>query len=79
MSLWITEILTTYQELLSLRTHLDDNQNYMYIGFNNRVSRSQDKIDIILTSDLPREDTIRRLGYLKNITYYNKRYLIPEI
>lgn len=75
----IESLMTRYHDLLHLWINVDDNNQYLYIGFTSRSTRNQDKIDTLLTTEIPLEDSIRRLGYLKNITYYNKRYFIPQL
>jgi hypothetical protein len=77
VALMIHDILDSYKEILSLRVLLDDNQDYMYIWFNNRSTWIEHQ-DLTLISDaLSDEDVIRFMGYLKHMTYYNKRFLIP--
>lgn len=73
----IKETLHTYKDILALRVLLDDNQDYMYIGFNNRSTWTEDKDMFLLSESLTDEDIIWFIWYLKHITYYNKRFLIP--
>jgi hypothetical protein len=73
----IKETLHTYKDILALRVLLDDNQDYMYIGFNNRSTWTEDKDIFLLSESLNDEDIIWFIWYLKHITYYNKRFLIP--
>ena len=74
----IVKLLDAHQELLSLRTLLDDNQDYMYIGFNNWTSRIKQHNNGEALKNLSNEDEIWFLGYLKHMTYYNRRFLIPQ-
>lgn len=74
----ITQLLTTYRDILSLWTLLDDNQDYMYIWFNNRTSWIKQQNINDLSNSLTSEDEIWLLGYLKHISYYNRRFLIPQ-
>lgn len=76
---WMDSLLHYYNNLFHLWINLDDNQWYLSIWSNNWINRSQNNIDTIIHEELAREDSIRRMWYLKNITYYNKRYLIPEL
>lgn len=73
----IYHMLDRHVDILDIRILLDDNQDYMYIGFNNRVSLPHSTININ-EDDISQEDTIRLLGYLKHITYYNRRMLMPH-
>ena len=73
----IQHLLEQYSELLTLRTLLDDNQDYMYIWFNNWNTRLENNDLTAITDILSDEDQIRFIWYLKNISYYNKRFLIP--
>lgn len=73
----ITNLVETYSEILTLRTLLDDNQDYMYIGFNNWNTWLENNDLADITDLLGDEDIIRFTWYLKHITYYNKRFLIP--
>lgn len=74
----IRDILADYKDILVLRTLLDDNQDYMYIWFNNRNTRIEQRDVSNFQESLTDEDTIWFLWYLKHITYYNKRFLIPQ-
>lgn len=74
----IINLVDQYSEILMLWTLLDDNQDYMYIGFNNRNTWSENHDLSDITSQLTDEDKIRFMGYLKHISYYNKRFLIPN-
>lgn len=73
----IKHLVDQYSEVLTLRTLLDDNQDYMYIGFNNWNSWLENHDLNTLNESITDEDTIRFMGYLKHISYYNKRFLIP--
>ena len=77
LSQLIKDMLNIYKEILSLRVLLDDNQDYMYIWFNNRSTRTEEKDLSSLSELLSDEDIIRFIWYLKHITYYNRRFLIP--
>lgn len=78
-SSWIIETYNRYSEILSFWTHLDDNHDYCYIWLNNRIGWIAEKNTFVQYNSIPDEDIIRLLWYLKTISYYNKRYLIPEI
>jgi hypothetical protein len=55
----IKEIIQDYKEILVLRILLDDNQDYMYIGFNNRSTWTEDKDIFLFSESLTDEDIIR--------------------
>ncbi len=74
----IKKIILDYKDILVLWTLLDDNQDYMYIWFNNRNIWIENKDIASLADSLSDEDIIWFLGYLKHISYYNKRFLIPN-
>ena len=71
-------ILQQYHEILKLWIELDDNKDYLRIWVENWISvvggRSLEDIKKRITM----EDVIWFTGYVKNITYYNKRLLIPQ-
>lgn len=74
----IENIWQEYREMLDLWILLDDNQDYMYIGFNNWTiwleQHGATRQSLTLLTD---EDCLWLRGYYKHITYYNKRFLIP--
>lgn len=56
----------------------DDNPTFFSLGYKNWVKYTHSKpIDQIVT-DLTWEDVIWFKWFLKNITFYNKRYLMPQ-
>lgn len=78
MSEMIDALTIKYEPLLTNRVHLDDNEEYLWFWFQNRKSYCEWKEDTKIFGDLVGEDIIRFRGYLKTITYYNKRYFIPR-
>lgn len=70
----LVTLLQRYEDILSLWTLLDDNQDYMYIGFNNRNHRCEQHKHHTISD----ENLVWFMSYLKHITYYNKRFLIPN-
>jgi len=72
----IQNIYNEFQELLELRISLDDNIPFYQIAMNNRKEFIKWKEDIYRW--VTGEDVLRFRWFLKNITYYNKRYLIPK-
>lgn len=83
-SLIVDQIITclhqlyyVYSPLIEWWTKIDDNQYFIDVGvdcwsiFINKNNDHNRSISI--------EDALRFRGYLKHITYYNKRYVIPKI
>ncbi len=74
----ISETLTHYTEILSLWILFDDNQDYMYIGFNSWNSWIEHHHITDIITKLSDEDIVWFRWFLKHISYYNKRFLIPN-
>ena len=72
------ELAQKRKPLRELRIGLDDNESYFQIGYENRKHFIQQKTDEDIMSGIAGEDIIRLRGYLKNIRYYNIRFLIPQ-
>ncbi len=73
---WST--LEEYKEILDLLLKLDDNKTFLEMGFNNwKIFLNEVKWDDI-HSYIRWEDIIWFKDYLRAITYYNKRYFIPN-
>lgn len=68
-----------YTPLLEQWINIDDNDQYLYIGLSNRMTRSEGKDKQEIISKLNGDDIVWFGGYLKNISYYNRRYIIPPI
>lgn len=71
----IKEISKEFSELLGHWIEMDDNKDFFTIGRNNRKVFAK---NVNNTQYFSGEDVIRFKGYIKNITYYNKRFLIPK-
>lgn len=67
-----------YADILKKRISIDDNTKYLSIGLGNRMSFIEGKEIAQILTEVMWEDVIRCRWYLKTITYYNKRYLIPK-
>lgn len=65
-----------FQEILELWIELDDNKNFFKIASNNWSGFIKWKEEIY--KSVSWEDVLWFKWFLKNITYYNKRYLIPK-
>lgn len=72
----IKKIELTFSELLNLWNELDDNKSFFKIALNNWNEFIKWKTDIY--KSVSGEDILWFKWFLKNITYYNKRFLIPK-
>ena len=72
----IKKILFEFSEILKLWISLDDNKAFFQIALSNRKEFIKWKEDIYRS--VSGEDVLWFKWFLKNITYYNKRYLIPK-
>ncbi len=73
----VEKITKEFKDFLSDRVYFDDNSVFLHLGFRNRQKFVQEKSDDTIINDIAGEDIIRFRGYLKNITFYNKRYIHP--
>lgn len=69
-------MLSEFHDILDLRISLDDNWAYFNVALSNRKEFIKWKEDIY--KSVSGEDVLWFKWFLKNITYYNKRYLIPK-
>jgi hypothetical protein len=88
--LWITEnsmeetmeilnlLEEKYNKILSQWVYMDDNKVYLKLWLSNWKFFIEWKTKKRLSTNISGEDSIWFRWYLKNITYYNKRYLIPQ-
>ncbi len=78
----ITDIITTLQadfnEIIKHRIEIDDNKDYLKIGYDNRITFTKNKDIEETKKKIINEDVIRFKWFLKNISYYNKRFLMPQ-
>ncbi len=71
----LRKIQKKYDDIFTLRIKLDENTEYLHLVLSGRVYESASiKKD---ANKLFIEDRNRFYTTLKNITYYNKRYLFP--
>jgi len=78
----ITDIITTLQadfnEIIKHWIEIDDNKDYLKIGYDNRTFFSGKKSLEETRKKIISEDIIWFKWFLKNISYYNKRFLMPQ-
>lgn len=74
----IKELYITYYDLIEQRTALDDNQKYMQLAVTNRNKFTKWLEKTQIKNNLIGEDIMRLRWFLKNISYYNKRFVIPQ-
>jgi len=78
----IIDIINTLQadfnEIIKHWIEIDDNKDYLKIGYDNRTSFSRNKSLEETKKKIISEDIIWFKWYLKNISYYNKRFLMPQ-
>lgn len=72
---WLECILKKYYEVFEKRILLDENIEYITIWFHNRIWYVDWKSSEKIMWWVMWEDVIWLRWYLKNITYYNKRYI----
>jgi predicted ATPase len=74
----IKELYVNYYNLIEQRTALDDNQKYMQLAVTNRNKFTKWLEKTQIKNNLIGEDIMRLRWFLKNISYYNKRFVIPQ-
>lgn len=78
----ITEALDAVHEkfadILNKWINIDDNKGYFKIWMQDWLAFIQEKSDNRVFLDVGWEDVIWFRWFLKNITFYNKRYIIPK-
>ena len=74
----IKNLLINYNELLSKRIALDDNQKVLSIAIENRNIFSREKTVGSIKNIIIGEDIMRLRWFIKTVTYYNKRYIMPK-
>jgi len=75
----IIELLQTdMHHMLKHWIQIDDNKEYLKIGYNNWIQYIEKKTLETIKKQIISEDIIRFKGFLKNISYYNKRFLMPQ-
>ncbi len=74
----IEHMAIRYHPLLTQWISLDDNKGFFNVGANNRLRYSEQYNEEQLSIESAGEDIVRLRWYLKAISYYNKRYLLPK-
>jgi len=72
----IKELEKKFEWIMKLWIEIDDNTKFFKIWLNNRQGFIKWKEDIY--KSISGEDVLWFKWFLKNITYYNKRYLMPK-
>lgn len=72
-----TSILHDFSGIFELILPLDDNMWYVKIAYDNWQSYCKNKSEDTIFSWLAGEDIIWFRGFLKTVTYYNRRYILP--
>lgn len=73
----IYDIYTRYKEALETWIDIDDNKYFLDVGADCWIIYVSKEKDIF--APLKWEDMLRFRWFLKNVSYYNKRYIIPKI
>ncbi len=74
----IDHLLDSFKDLLKSWIVLDENQEFFALWHSNRTTFIQDKNNKQLLEEIKWEDIVRFRWFLKNISYYNKRYVMPS-
>jgi len=74
----LLELLESYSDVLSHWVSLDDNLQFMSMVFENWQNFVEKKNSVAFWEAISGEDVIWFRWFLKNLTYYNKRFLIPK-
>lgn len=74
----IKEIFEEHKAIIKEFSYIDDNKDFLRMGEENRERFTKQKTEDEIEKQLVGEDYIRFKWYLKNITYYNKRFFIPK-
>ncbi len=74
----IDELSKEFKWFIDIITSTDDNPEFLKIWVESRSSFIIHKEDENIIRELSGEDVLRFFGFLKDITYYNKRFLLPN-
>jgi len=74
----LEEIELDMKVFLDIIVTMDDNEDFIRIGIDSRKEFINGKKDEDIEKEFSGEDILRIGGYFKNITYYNKRFLLPN-
>lgn len=74
----IQTLLKTFSTILLKRISIDDNKEVFILLWDNRTKFIENKKTEEIVKSISWEDIIRFKWFLKNINYYNKRFIIPN-
>jgi len=74
----IAHVMHSYKDLLQKWISLDENKEFFEVGKTNWIDFIQEKNMRELLQEIKWEDIVRFRWFLKNISYYNKRYVVPQ-
>ncbi len=74
----INSLQADFNEIIKYWIEIDDNKDYLKIGYDNRIKFSGNKTLEETKKKIISEDIIWFKWFLKNISYYNKRFLMPQ-
>lgn len=74
----IEDIQADFNEIITHWIQIDDNKEYLKIWYTNRIHFSDKKTIEEIRKNIISEDIIWFKWFLKNISYYNKRFLMPQ-
>jgi len=74
----INDLQAYFNEIIKYWIEIDDNKDYLKIGYDNRIKFSGNKSIEETKKKIISEDIIWFKWFLKNISYYNKRFLMPQ-
>lgn len=74
----IRSMQADFNEIIKYWIEIDDNKDYLKIGYTNRIHFIGNKTPAEIKKKIISEDTLWFMWFLKNISYYNKRFLMPQ-
>ena len=74
----IHDIQADFNQIITYWIEIDDNKDYLKIWEMNRAKFCGEKCDDEIKKKIISEDIIWFKWFLKNISYYNKRFLMPQ-
>ncbi len=74
----INNLYENHKHILKEIINIDDNPDFLRMGDENRKRFTKKTPIPDIKKQITGEDYLRFKGYLKNITYYNKRFFIPK-
>lgn len=74
----VSSLQADFNEIITHWIEIDDNKEYLKIGHDNWIIFSGGKTPADIKKKIASEDIVRFKWFLKNISYYNKRFLMPQ-